>query len=264
MLRRYASGRPELLADEAWAVEAHLESCADCRRHLRVAAERDAPDLGGMLRSIRAGLTPQLVGSGPGRRGRLARRVSHWMTPAMAPNLLATLLLVVVALGLDLLVRAGGGPVDSLVLLFAPVAPLLGVAAAWSRRLDPAYEIAVVAPRAGLYLVLRRTVAVLAVVIPAVTAAGLVIGTSPARWLLPCLAFTVAALALGERIGLDRAATILGLGWAVVVVGPSLVTEQVPPLLEAGGQPWWALATAATTVALVLRRDPYTRLIGGR
>ena len=47
---------------------------------------------------------------------------------------------------LDLADSAAGGAFPSLVLLLAPVAPLLGVAAAWSRRLDPAYELVVASP----------------------------------------------------------------------------------------------------------------------
>jgi hypothetical protein len=150
------------------------------------------------------------------------------------------------------------------VLLLAPVAPLLGVAAAWSRGLDPAHELVTASPRAGLYLVLRRTLAVLVVVIPALAGAGWLVGTSPARWLLPCLAFTAGALALGEVVGLHRAASGLALAWTAVVVAPSLVTARTPVLLEPASLPAWAALTALVAVVAVLRRDAYTGLPSGR
>jgi hypothetical protein len=134
------------------------------------------------------------------------------------------------------------------------------VAAAWSRGLDPAYELVVASPRAGLVLVLRRTLAVLAAVIPVLAAAGWLVGASPARWLLPCLAFTVAALALGELIGLHRAATGLALAWVAVVVGPSLVLERTPVLLAPASLPIWAAATAVVAALLIARRRAYTGL----
>ena len=50
LLRRYADGDPTLTADVVWAVEVHLESCADCRARLATeATRRDAagrPGLG--------------------------------------------------------------------------------------------------------------------------------------------------------------------------------------------------------------------------
>ena len=122
-------------------------------------------------------------------------------------------------------------------LLVAPVAPLLGVAAVWSAGLDPAHELVVASPRAGLYLVLRRTLAVLVVVIPALTVAGWLAGASPARWLLPCLAFTAGALALGELIGLRRAAAALALAWTAGVITPSVLTARTPVVLEPASLP---------------------------
>jgi hypothetical protein len=146
------------------------------------------------------------------------------------------------------------------VLLLAPVAPLVAVAAAWSRGLDPAYEIVVASPRAGLDLALRRTAGVLLVVIPALAVAGWLVGASPARWLLPCLAFTIGALALGDVIGLRRAATGLAAAWSLAVVAPSLVTARPTVLLSPDALPGWAAATVLVAAALALRRRGYTTL----
>ena len=165
---------------------------------------------------------------------------------------------IAAALGLDL---AGTSRVlPSLVLLVAPVAPLLGVAAVWSSSLDPAHELIVASPRAGLYMVLRRTLAVLVLVIPALAVAGWLTGASPARWLLPCLAFTAGALALGEMIGLRWAAGVLTLAWTAGVIAPSMLATRTPLLLETASLPYWAGLIAVIAVALVLRRNAYTGL----
>jgi hypothetical protein len=113
-------------------------------------------------------------------------------------------------------------------------------------------------------MVLRRTLAVLVVVIPALTLAGWLAGASPALWLLPCLAFTAGALALGEVIGLRRAAGVLALAWAAGVITPSMLTARTPLLLEPASLPYWAGLIAVTAVALVLRRDAYTGLRSDR
>ncbi len=127
----------------------------------------------------------------------------------MAGPWLAMIVLVTfVAVVLD---RIGSASPDgiSLVLLIAPVLPVLGVAASWGRALYPAYELTAATPRAGLPLVFRRTVAVLAVVLPCLFAAGELTGAALAQWLLPSLAFTTGTLALCELVCVTRAAITL-------------------------------------------------------
>jgi len=266
LLDRYAVGAAGIAADALWAVEAHLESCAPCRDRLGEAVHRRSPATVVVLERVRVGLDAAVARSGrmPARRRRLPGQAVRWAAPALLPRLAMTILVVLVALGLDLADQMTEGRLPSLVLLLAPVAPLLGVTAAWSRGLDPAHELVTASPRAGLALVLRRTLAVLAVVIPVLAAAGLLAGASPARWLLPCLAFTIGALALGEVIGLHRAARGLALLWAAVVVAPSLVAAEPPVLLEPASLPGWAALTIAVAIALVVRRDAYTVLASGR
>lgn len=267
LLERYARGGADLGVDAVWAVEAHLEACGGCRARLGEAVHRHSPEAVALLERVRAGLDAEVAHNPrmPARRRLpwLRGRALWWGPPALLPRLGMTILVVLVALGLDL-ADGAAGRLPSLVLLVAPVAPLLGVAAAWSRGLDPAYELVVASSRAGLWMVLRRTLAVLAVVIPTLTLVGWLVGASPARWLLPCLALTAAALALGEVVGLYRAASGLALGWAAVVVAPSLATAQAPVLLAPASLPGWAAATAAVAIVLALRRPPYTRLTSGR
>ncbi|HEY8475140.1 MAG TPA: hypothetical protein VIL37_21315 [Natronosporangium sp.] len=259
LLARYAAGGSGP-ADLWWAVEAHLETCGECRDRLGEAVTRHSPATAALVETVRVALADRLPQ--PATRPARHRRLARWAAPAMLPRLAATGLVVLAALGLDLADSTGRFP--SLVLLLAPVVPLLPVAAAWSRGLDPAYELVIASPRAGLELVLRRTAAALLVVIPMLAGAGVLAGASPARWLLPCLAFTAGALALGELVGLYRAATALALGWAAVVVAPSLVRARVPVLLEPAVWPGWAAAVVVVGLVMVLRRRAYAGLASAR
>ncbi|WP_433220057.1 hypothetical protein ACQP00_16935 [Dactylosporangium sp. CS-047395] len=183
------------------------------------------------------------TGPGPARRRRFRP------TGLTLPRLAAAALLMLVAVALEQSFKS----LPSLVLLVAPIAPLLPVAAAWSRRTDPAWELIATAPRFGLGLLLRRTLTALAAVIPLLALAGWVTGHAPALWLLPCLAFTAAALALGGLTGVDRAAGGLALGWAALVVAPSIAAARLPALLTASAWPAWAAVTTVLFAVALLR-----------
>jgi hypothetical protein len=180
------------------------------------------------------------------------------MTPVMVPWLAMAVSVTLIALLLDVVGSVSGDV--SLVLLLAPVLPVLGVAASWSRGLDPAYELTAAAPRAGLYLVLRRTASVLAVVVPALLVGGWVTGVTAAQWLLPCLAFTSAALALGGVVGVTRAAVALVAVWAAVIVAPTLAAGRTPFALQTGGLPVWGLVLTLGIGVLIARRGAYSVL----
>jgi hypothetical protein len=245
LLHDYADGSV-LAADVVWAVEVHLETCAECRARLADEADSVAP----LLDRVWADLEPSPEPA-PARRGRW---LATWATPAMGPWLAMTALVALLALVADLVIPQ---PFPSLALLLAPIAPVAGVAAAWARGLDPAHELVAATPRAGLYLVLRRTVAVLAVVIPLL---AVTTWTSPLRWLLPCLAFAAATLALGGFTGVRRAAVVLVGGWAALVIGPSLVTARPPAVLEPAALGVWAAVLVAGAAVVRLRATVYTRL----
>ncbi|MFL6123219.1 zf-HC2 domain-containing protein [Actinophytocola sp.] len=246
LLRKYVDGDPGLTADRVWAVEVHLESCADCRALLAAEATAVVPLVNDVWDALVPDTEPAPL------RG--VRWVTTWATPAMVPWLVMTTVVTLLALVVDRLVAP---PYPSLALLLAPVAPVAGVAAAWARGLDPAHELVAATPRAGLYLVLRRTVAVLAVVIPLL---AVTTWASPVRWLLPCLAFTVTTLALGGFVGVRRAAVGLVTAWAAFVVGPSLVTATSPPVLEPAALGIWAAVLVAGAAVVRLRATVYARL----
>ncbi|MET8699549.1 zf-HC2 domain-containing protein [Kitasatospora sp. NPDC004723] len=253
----YARGAAGLATDEVWALEAHLEACRTCRDRLSAAVTTGAPAVAALTEAVWDGLAPQLDRAVPARR-RLTARLSPWTTPAMTPWLAMVLAVTLLALLLDL-TGPGSGRI-SLVLLLAPVLPVGGVALSWSRGLDPAHELTAATPRAGLPLLLRRTVAVLAVVIPALFAAGWATGLTAAQWLLPCLAFTSAALALGGLIGMTRAALALTAAWAAAVSAQALAAGHTPSVLRAEGLPqWgWGLLLALGAVIVLTRRGAYT------
>lgn len=255
----YARGDTDLAADEVWALEAHLEACGTCRARLSAAVSAEAPATASLVDTVWSSLEPRLdtVVARPPRR-RWSARLSVWLTPVMAPWLAMTLAMTLIALLLDTVGHGRGYGDVSLVLLFAPVLPLCGVAASWSRGLDPAYELTASAPRAGLYLVLRRTVSVLAVLVPALLVAGELTGVTAAQWLLPSLAFTTAALALGGVIGVIRATVALMALWAAVILVPTLATSRTSFALRADGMPVWGLLLALGLGVVIARRGAYS------
>ncbi|MER6155189.1 zf-HC2 domain-containing protein [Streptomyces sp. NPDC001868] len=259
----YARGDTDIAADEVWALEAHLEGCRVCRDRLSAAAEASAPDVTALLGTVWSDLQPRLATTPTmPRRRRWSARLSRWLTPTMAPWLAMVMSVTLLALLLDLVdtgMGYGSGQVSP-VLLLAPVLPVLGVAASWSRGLDPAYELTASVPRAGLPLVLRRTTAVLAVVVPALLAGGWATGVTAAQWLLPCLAFTSTTLALGGVVGVTRAAVALIAVWAAVVVAPALATSGTPVVLRTDGLPVWGLILALGIGVVIARRGAYAVL----
>ncbi|MDR7275476.1 zf-HC2 domain-containing protein [Catenuloplanes atrovinosus] len=244
-LAAYAAGDPGLDDVTAWGVEAHLDACARCRARLPV------PEL---LDRVRTGLLDRAAaGPGPAPVPGRWRRWTGWSAAGWAVTA------VIAVLAAFLLDRAYP-QYPSAVLLVAPVAPLSGLAVAWSRRTDPAWETLAGTARAGLELVLRRTLVVLAATLPALTAAGLVLGESPALWLLPALTLTSAALWLGGRIGVAAASVVLAALWTAAAVVPAVVTATDPPLIRAAGVPGWAVAAIVCTVLALLRADGFRRL----
>ncbi|WDZ84692.1 hypothetical protein [Micromonospora cathayae] len=252
---RYAVGDPGLDEPGVWAIEVHLEDCADCRARLagsttvasRAVIDRVATALD---REIAAGPAP----AGRSRSWSVLRY--RWFVGTLLPWLAMT----VTVLACAALLGALWSGLPSLVLLIAPLAPLPGVAVAWHRRADPAWELIAATPAAGLTMLLRRTAAVLAFVVPALALLGAGTGVSLALMLLPCLAFTAATLLLGSLVGVRRAAIGLIAVWTLVVIAPSVIAARMPVVLSAGSVRSWALATVLLTVVALLRIDGSRRL----
>ena len=264
LILAYVAGE-DLPGDELWGLEAHLEACGVCRARLaEVAPVQPVVDLVWNRLSAEVLLPagpfhePGTPRPQPRRRRRRARWLDTWVTPAMAPWLA---MIVAVTLAAVLLDAVWHVVLDvPAVQLFAPVLPVLGVAVSWARGLDPAYEVVTATPRAGLYLIVRRTVAVLAVVLPVLGVAGWLTGTQPALWLLPSLAFTTGTLALGGLVGVSRAAYALIAVWVAIVVLPAFVQRGEAFSLGTGALPVWAVVFALSAVVVALRGPAFTRL----
>lgn len=259
LLTGYVRGDDALAGDEVWAVEAHLESCADCRGRL---AELSTPSVTELVDQVWAGLGPKLAESGPQPlRSRWAAWSNTWVTPVMVPWLVMIVLLPLLGFLLDGVVFTKTASF-SFVLLVSPVLPVLGVAISWSKGLDPAYELVTSAPRGGFYLILRRTTAVLAVVLPAQAVMGWLSGAGAGLGLLPSLAFTTGTLALGGLIGVTRAAYVLVGIWAAVIVLPAVTEQRQAVLLEPELLPLWGAIFVLTAAVVVLRRSAFGLLSG--
>ncbi|MFC9385808.1 hypothetical protein [Streptomyces venezuelae] len=165
---------------------------------------------------------------------------------------------------------AGFQGARSLLLALSPVLPLAGVAVSYGRHADPLYEITAATPSGGLRLLLTRTAAVLAVCVPLLTAGGALLPPvagfpGAAAWLLPGLALTLAALALGSFVGCRTAAVTLGGGWLLAVAGPLLggpatSSTLVPYFSGPAAQGSWAAAALACGALLALRRRSFDHL----
>jgi anti-sigma factor RsiW len=261
LIAGYVAG-DDLPGDQLWGLEAHLETCAACRARLAaVAPVQPVVDLVWNRLAVEVQLSGELFHGPPVPvparvRRRRWRWLDTWVTPAMAPWLAMIVLVTLLAVLFD---QVWPTVLDvTTVQLFAPVLPVLGVAASWARGLDPAYEVVTATPRAGLYLVVRRTVAVLAVVLPVLGVAGWLTGTAPALWLLPSLAFTTGTLALGGLVGISRAAYALIAVWAAILVLPTVAGQTFA--LGTGALPVWAGIFALTTVVVALHKGAFTRL----
>ncbi|WP_166356194.1 zf-HC2 domain-containing protein [Phytoactinopolyspora limicola] len=249
---------------DAWSIEAHVTDCERCRTELAAAAADDpalAADLAASRTALLAGLPPQ----GRIRRGSPARGLRILLASgpaARGPWLLATLMVLALAIGLDLASSGAGllGSTAPVLVLLAPLLPVLGVAASYGSGLDDAHEIIATTAAGGLRLLLIRTTAVLAVTVPATIAAGLVTGLAwSATWLVPGLALTTLTLLGGTVVGVTRAAALVGGGWALVVA-VDVISETTIALLTGPATPAWLAVFGLSAAALVLRRAAFNHL----
>ncbi|MFF8697250.1 zf-HC2 domain-containing protein [Streptomyces sp. NPDC015144] len=274
---RYAAG--PLPEADAWSVEKHTEACDDCAVLVSAAVRAVRPGAGPVLDAVRAQLLAAVAAEGAARDGasagvpRPAVRTGRllWAAgPALRGAWLSALVLVTVG-ALALAYGAGAGEtVRPLLLVVAPVLPLAGVALSYGRHADPMHEITAAAPSGGLRLLLTRTVAVLAVSVPVLTLAGAALprsagGPGAALWLLPGLAMTLAALALGSYVGCRAGAGAVAAVWAAVAVGPATTSPLAPAeavryFTGPGAQGCWAVGALVCAVLLALRRRSFDHL----
>ena len=260
VLRRYV-GRADSLAEGASA-EQHLLCCEPCRARVTAAVTAGA---GGSVidfaavwdRTRDAVEVPRpsvferlLRGAGlPAPEARLVAVASAFRGVWLA-GVAAVLVFAAVAAAAG---HAGG---VWLFLAVAPVVPCLVVAAGYDPWLDPALEPELVTPYPVLRLVLLRTIAVLAVALPAVLLAGLIVPAEvPFAWLLPAVGFVAVVLAASTWFSPLRSAIAVSSVWLAVIWVLASRSGAPQAVLQGRAQAGFlVLAAACFSIFLVRRR----------
>ena len=247
------------------SVETHLVGCATCRERLGAGVEQDQVEeawnrLADVVDRPSPGLIDRL-----GWGHRLAR--STIATPTMVAAALCAVALVTLV---PLVAAAVAGDAAIVALLVAaPLAPVAAVGLAYREWADPAGEISLATPSAGLRLVAMRALVVSVGALLAATLALLVVGVwvdvtaaLVFSWCLPGLALSALVMLAGTtRLDPLQVAGVLAVGWAAAVLAGSVTGRSLRPeaVLEVVASP--ALQAMALTVALtalsltVARRD---------
>jgi len=264
MLRRYVE-RTDSLAEGASA-EQHLLSCEPCRARVGAAAsvtELSVIDFAAVWDRTRDAVeVPRpsvferlLRGAGlPAQEARLVAVASAFRGVWLA-GVAAVLAFAALAAALG---HARG---VWLFLAVAPIVPCLVVASSYDPWMDPALEPELVTPYPALRLILLRTIAVLALALPAVVLFGLVIpGETPFAWLLPAAGFVAVVLAASTWVSPLRAAIAVSCVWLALV--SLLATRPGSPdaIIQGRAQAGFLMLAAASFVIFILRRRQLRQL----
>ncbi|MFE0104026.1 zf-HC2 domain-containing protein [Streptomyces sp. NPDC059009] len=290
---RYATG--DLPEPDAWSLEKHVESCADCAGAVSAAVRSGVagPVLDGVREAVLGvaagnasapaggGWAGRPAGAPTGRAPRLRARAGRllWAVGPALRGAWVGALLVVCAGALGLAHGVGFGGARPVLFALAPVLPLAGVGLSYGAHADPMAEITSSTPGGGLRLLLARTAAVLAVSLPLLLAVGAALPSAAAApgaaaLLLPSLALTLAALALGSYVGCRAATAGTATLWLLAVPGPALAASgdgRAPGVFPSGPlaeqlsrclsgpapQAGWALAAALGAALLGARRHAF-------
>ena len=145
--------------------------------------------------------------------------------------------------------------VAQVVLLLAPILPVLAVAAAWGPWSDPMFDVTRACPAAGLRVLLLRTIAVVAAAIVLVGVATLTVPSTDAEaltWVLPAFALAASSLMLATFLTIARATLIVIGVWVGLVAVASVAWPQAS--LQRGGVQLAFAAVAVGASAVVTRR----------
>jgi len=254
--RAYAAGR--LTPDADAAVEAHVTTCSVCRD----GAREVVGDPESVWEAVHARIDH------PRRRlswlRRLGMRDDDLVVVAASDDLRSPWALAVGA-AIANAVAAAQLPFESahIFLFLAPLTPLLAVAAAFDAT-DPLRELTNTAPYPRLRLTLLRSLATLAVAVPAVIGLGCLVpglGATLWFWLLPGLALTAAMLVLLTWWSAAVAACAAGAAW---IGGLTFVTSagRADVVASAAGQ-WLCVAVVVALAAGLTALSSHPQAIGG-
>lgn len=263
ILDLYASGT--LGGPDGYSVEAHLVTCPRCRGELTTRVDESRLDriwvgVRDRIDAPRAGIVERLLV----RAGVPAHVVRLLMaTPSLRPSWVVSVTVsLVFAVLADRLVGAGALPF----LILAPLVPVVGIAAAFARPIDPVWEIGAATPLGGFRLTMIRAAAVLAVSAALAGLASLGLpepGWTLVAWLLPSLGLTGLTLALSTTsAGMPSVAGAVAATWAVGVVLVEWLANRRLAAFDARGQGLLALIAVASIVVVVARRDAFERRVG--
>ncbi len=226
-LERYALGAatPSLAA----SVEPHLESCPQCRGSLAVMSPPNTRPGDARLNRLLDDVLDSVDRPVPSALERLlcrlgvADHVARLLaaTPAMQ---LSWLVAVACTLGFTVLATRSGGLDFGVFLVGAPLVPLAAVAAAFALPNDTTAELTVTAPVRTSWLLLLRSVLVLATTLLLCGVAAVALpshGWENAAWVLPALALATAAAALTTWVQPVTAAAGLAAAWVTALVATS-------------------------------------------
>jgi hypothetical protein len=234
----------------AASVEAHVLSCRPCRVALAPAVTPHR------LTVLRESLEDRLDLADRSWEERLLRRLGVAEVDARvvlaAPTMRrAWWLAVTLALAFAVLASRRDPAGDDVVLLLAPLLPVVATGAAYLPRLDPALSLTAATPYPAMRLLLLRSgaVASASTVLAVLACALLPIGLSQALvWLLPAVALTAAVLALSSWVDGGVAAAACSAGWLVAVWSAGRGGLDPLAVYDVGGQ----LASAALLCAAVV------------
>lgn len=263
-LARYVAGT--LPRASAASIEAHLVTCARCRTDLRQHVSVQRVDRG----------LAELLDDVDRRRAAPVERALRWLgvpehlariftvTPAARTAWLTGIAAATVtAAAAD--AYASPGRTMFVLLVLAPLLPLVGVTAAFGSRGDPARELVTVTPMPGFELAMLRALAVLVPTVVVASAVAVALpsrGWEPVLWLLPSAGLVSATLALGTWLPVRPVAWALGSTWVIgagVAVHGAAARVQVDDYLafRPAGQAVLLAVTLVAGVAVSHRRDTF-------
>jgi hypothetical protein len=254
LLSSYLAGALDAVTGAS--VEQHVNRCQTCRTTVASLLEPQLMERGwaGIRDAVERPPLPSVL--------RLARRLG-------LPEPTAVLLAAAASLRVAWLVGAflslsfatlaayvSDGTALAPFLLVAPLAPVLGVAAAYGPRQDPLEALVATAPYGRTRLILLRTTAVLVSVLPVTALLGLAVPGPPwlaAAWLGPALALVPVLLALASFVGPRFAATVVSLMWSSLVLGSMRGSLAPTWPVEAAQQGVYLAFAGAACIVIAIR-----------
>lgn len=243
--RQLAAGgvRPQLFANASAVPPARLEE-----NLLAVQADLDAPRETWLTRTLRRLGVPDLA----------IPLVTA--TPALRRSWFAAVTIAVLfALTVSSNNAESGLESIGVFLTLAPLVPLLGVALAFGRGVDPTHDLVVAAPRDTFTVFLIRALTVLVASSVILLLSSLLLpegGVYRVAWMLPALALTALTISLAARHDARRVAAAVGAAW-IVLSSIVLGAGSVPAMFGAVTQVAAAVTTGLAWLLMSRQRERF-------